>query len=57
MGSEVKFRLVSLFIDDTPIETGIASRGEVLDSAVHSSLLAVDPVKYVNKMSNGQMLL
>jgi len=48
---------VSLFIDDTPIETGIASRGEVLDSAVHSSLLAVDPVKYVNKMSNGQMLL
>ena len=29
---------------------------EVLDSAAHSSLLAVDPVKYVNKMSNGQML-
>lgn len=43
-------------IDDTPIKTGIASRGEVLDSAAHSSLLAVDPVKYVNKMSNGQML-
>lgn len=56
MGSEVKFRLLSLCIDDTLTKTGIASCGEVLDSAAHSSLLAVDPVKYVNKMPINQML-
>jgi len=41
---------------DTLTKTGIASCGEVLDSAAHSSLLAVDPVKYVYKMPIDQML-
>ncbi|CAN6170921.1 unnamed protein product [Urochloa humidicola] len=56
MGSEVKCRLVNLCVDDTLTKTSIASCGEVLDSAAHSSLLAVDPVKYVNKMPIDQML-
>uniref|UniRef100_A0A0A9EA78 Uncharacterized protein n=1 Tax=Arundo donax TaxID=35708 RepID=A0A0A9EA78_ARUDO len=47
--------IFKLFSADTLIKTDIASC-EVLDFAAHSSLLAVDPVKYVNKMPIDQML-
>jgi hypothetical protein len=49
-------RLISPTLLQILTKTGIASCGEVLDSAAHYSLLAVDPVKYVNKMLIDQML-